>query len=42
MRITEGSIKPEIAQTAAKVISVAGLIEEGFSFQTGAGETLWR
>ncbi len=37
--ITEDPKKLEIAQTAAEVIRAAGLIEDGFSFQTGAGGT---
>ncbi len=39
MRITEDPVKVEIAETAAEVIRAAGLIEDGFSFQTGAGGT---
>ncbi len=39
MQITEDPVKLEIAQTAAEVIRAAGLIEDGFSFQTGAGGT---
>jgi len=38
-RITEDQVKLEIAQTAAEVIRATGLIEDGFSFQTGAGGT---
>src|SRR5919112_2583498 len=37
--ITEDPKKLEIAQTAAEVIRAAGLIEDGFSLQTGAGGT---
>ncbi len=37
--VTEDPEKLEIAQTAAEVIQAAGLIEDGFSFQTGAGGT---
>ena len=39
MRITEDPIKLEIAETAAEVIRAVGLIEDGFSLQTGAGGT---
>lgn len=39
MQITEDPAKLEIAQTAAEVIRAAGLLEDGFSFQTGAGGT---
>ena len=39
MQITEDPAKLEIAQTAAEVIRAASLIEDGFSFQTGAGGT---
>ncbi len=38
-RITEDPEKLEIARTAAEVIQAAGLIKDGFSFQTGAGGT---
>ena len=36
-RITKDPVGLKIAQTAAKVIKAAGLIKNGFSFQTGAG-----
>jgi len=36
-RITEDPVQLRIAETAAKVIQAAGMIEDGFSFQTGAG-----
>ncbi len=36
-RITEDPVQLKIAETAAKVIQAAGLIKDGFSFQTGAG-----
>jgi citrate lyase subunit alpha/citrate CoA-transferase len=39
MRITEDPVKLEIAEKAAEVMRAAGLIEDGFSFQTGAGGT---
>ena len=39
MQITEDPVKLEIAEMAAEVIRAAGLIEDGFSFQTGAGGT---
>lgn len=37
--ITEKAEKLEIAASAAEVIRAAGLIKDGFSFQTGAGGT---
>lgn len=36
-RITKDPVGLKIAATAAKVIQAAGLIKDGFSFQTGAG-----
>ncbi|MEG6584175.1 citrate lyase subunit alpha [Dendrosporobacter sp. 1207_IL3150] len=36
-RITKDPVGLKIAETAANVIKAAGLIKEGFSFQTGAG-----
>lgn len=36
-RITKDPVQLKIAQNAAKVIQAAGLIKDGFSFQTGAG-----
>jgi citrate lyase subunit alpha/citrate CoA-transferase len=36
-RLTKDPIQLKIAQTAAEVIRAAGLIRDGFSFQTGAG-----
>ncbi|WP_378953993.1 citrate lyase subunit alpha [Pelosinus sp. sgz500959] len=36
-RITKDPVGLKIAETAAKVIQAAGLIKNGFSFQTGAG-----
>lgn len=36
-RITKDPVGLKIADTAAKVIQAAGLIKDGFSFQTGAG-----
>lgn len=36
-RITKDPVGLKIADTAARVIKAAGLIKEGFSFQTGAG-----
>ncbi len=36
-RLTEDPIQLRIAETAAKVIQVSGLIKDGFSFQAGAG-----
>jgi citrate lyase subunit alpha/citrate CoA-transferase len=36
-RITEDLVQLRIADMAAKVIQAAGLIKDGFSFQTGAG-----
>jgi citrate lyase subunit alpha / citrate CoA-transferase len=36
-RITKDPVQLKIANTAAKVIQAAGLIKDGFSFQTGAG-----
>lgn len=36
-RITKDPVGLKIADNAAKVIQAAGLIKEGFSFQTGAG-----
>lgn len=36
-RITKDPVGLKIAETAAKVIQAAGLIKDGFSFQTGAG-----
>ncbi|EAX48019.1 citrate lyase, alpha subunit [Thermosinus carboxydivorans Nor1] len=36
-RITKDPVGLKIANTAARVIEAAGLIKEGFSFQTGAG-----
>jgi citrate lyase subunit alpha / citrate CoA-transferase len=36
-RITEDPVQLKVAETAAKVIQAAGLIKDGFSFQTGAG-----
>jgi citrate lyase subunit alpha/citrate CoA-transferase len=36
-RITKDPVQLKIADMAAKVIKAAGLIREGFSFQTGAG-----
>jgi len=36
-RVTKEPIGLKIAETAAKVIQAAGLIKDGFSFQTGAG-----
>lgn len=36
-RITKDPVQLKIADTAAKVIEAAGLIRDGFSFQTGAG-----
>ena len=36
-RITDDPVQLKIAETAAKVIQAAGLIKNGFSFQTGAG-----
>jgi citrate lyase subunit alpha/citrate CoA-transferase len=38
-RITEDPVKLRIAETAAEVIRAAGLIRDGFSYQTGAGGT---
>ena len=38
-RITEDPVRLEIAEAAARVIRAAGLMREGFSFQTGAGGT---
>jgi citrate lyase subunit alpha/citrate CoA-transferase len=36
-RITNNPIHLKIAETAARVIQVSGLLKNGFSFQTGAG-----
>jgi citrate lyase subunit alpha/citrate CoA-transferase len=36
-RVTEDAVGLDIASTAAEVLSAAGLIVDGFSFQTGAG-----
>lgn len=36
-RATTDPVGLQIAQTAARVIEASGLLEEGFSFQTGAG-----
>jgi citrate lyase subunit alpha / citrate CoA-transferase len=36
-RITEDPVQLKIADMAARVIQAAGLIKDGFSFQTGAG-----
>lgn len=36
-RITKDPVQLKIAHTAARVIQAAGLIRDGFSFQTGAG-----
>lgn len=36
-KITRDPVGLKIAETTAKVIKAAGLIQEGFSFQTGAG-----
>ena len=36
-RITTDPVQLKIAQTAARVIEAAGLIRDGFNFQTGAG-----
>lgn len=38
-RITKDSVKLGIAETAAEVIRAAGLMKNGFSYQTGAGGT---
>lgn len=38
-RMTEDPVRLEIARTAATVIEAAGLIADGFSYQTGAGGT---
>ena len=38
-RITQDPVKLGIAETAAEVIRAAGLLRDGFSFQTGAGGT---
>ena len=38
-RITEDPVKLGIAQTAAEVVRAAGLLRDGFSYQTGAGGT---
>jgi citrate lyase subunit alpha/citrate CoA-transferase len=38
-KITKDPISLKIAETAAKVIKAAGLLKDGFSFQTGAGGT---
>src|SRR5215208_6620912 len=39
MRITEDPVKLETAERAAVVIRAAGLLRDGFSYQTGAGGT---
>jgi citrate lyase subunit alpha/citrate CoA-transferase len=36
-QVTDNPIGLDIARTAAQVIEVAGLLKDGFSFQTGAG-----
>ncbi|WP_321797629.1 citrate lyase subunit alpha [Caballeronia sp. J97] len=36
-RITEDPVGLDIAKSAARVIEAAGLLDDGFSFQTGAG-----
>jgi citrate lyase subunit alpha/citrate CoA-transferase len=36
-RITRDPVQLKIADTAARVIGVSGLLKDGFSFQTGAG-----
>jgi citrate lyase subunit alpha/citrate CoA-transferase len=38
-QITEDPVKLGIAETAAEVIRAAGLLRDGFSYQTGAGGT---
>jgi citrate lyase subunit alpha / citrate CoA-transferase len=38
-RVTQDPIRLEMAQLTAKVIQAAGLIRDGFSYQTGAGGT---
>lgn len=38
-RVTEDPVRLAIARTAARVIDAAGMITDGFSYQTGAGGT---